>query len=213
MQNWQNNKVLVTLVKTVSMHYLHGDVGFRRRVICKLIYLREKGKKGIYTNRKIKKGFIGFCFPTDPAFWQYCSQPWCLLLKRPTKTISSRWGFTITSAYCSCHCDWDFHHIFTFTKSTLGEPGWLSLLSIWLLILAQVMILGSWDRTPHQVLCMGSAWDSLSPSSTTLPPYLLSLSQKQKLEIPTEPWNLGSWLLIFISSENYLFFPHFWVES
>ena len=32
-------------------------------------------------------------------------------------------------------------------------PGWLRQLSVQLLISAQVMIPGSWDRAPHQVLC------------------------------------------------------------
>ena len=34
-----------------------------------------------------------------------------------------------------------------------GEPGWLSQLSIWLLISPQVMIPGLWDQAPRQALC------------------------------------------------------------
>ena len=36
----------------------------------------------------------------------------------------------------------------------LGAPGWLSRLSIWLLILARVMILGSWSQSP----CWAQCW-------------------------------------------------------
>ena len=34
-----------------------------------------------------------------------------------------------------------------------GTPGWLSQLSVRLLISAQVMIPGSWDQAPRQALC------------------------------------------------------------
>ena len=48
----------------------------------------------------------------------------------------------------------------------LGEPGWLSTLSVQLLILAQIMMPGSWDGAPHWAL--RRVWlllkDSLSPS-------------------------------------------------
>ena len=37
-------------------------------------------------------------------------------------------------------------------KAGEGAPGWLSRLSVRLLISAQVMIPGSWDRAPHQAL-------------------------------------------------------------
>ena len=42
----------------------------------------------------------------------------------------------------------------------LGAPGWFSWLSIWLLILAQVMIPGSWDRAQRQALRW--VWNLLS---------------------------------------------------
>lgn len=61
-------------------------------------------------------------------------------------------------------------------------PGWYSLLSIRLLVWAQVMILELWDRTLCQALC--SAWSSLgflSPSPTAVRPHpLATLSNKNK---------------------------------
>ena len=40
--------------------------------------------------------------------------------------------------------------ILTFFRNNKSEmPGWLSQLNIWLFILAQVMISGSWDGAPH----------------------------------------------------------------
>ena len=38
-------------------------------------------------------------------------------------------------------------------EEELGAPGWLSQVSIQLLILAQVMIPGSWDQVPCQAPC------------------------------------------------------------
>ena len=51
-------------------------------------------------------------------------------------------------------------------KLPMGAPGWLSWLSVWLLISAQVMISGSWDRAPHRALPW--AWTLLGILS--LPP-------------------------------------------
>ena len=63
-------------------------------------------------------------------------------------------------------------------KVTVGPPGWLSELSLWLLILAQVMISGSWDPALHRALC--SAGSLLPPLSLSacLSAYLWSLSVK-----------------------------------
>ena len=48
-------------------------------------------------------------------------------------------------------------------KSIREAPGWLSQLGVWLLILLQVMISGSWDRAPCWTLCsVGSLLEILS---------------------------------------------------
>ena len=52
-----------------------------------------------------------------------------------------------------------------------GQPGWLSGL---VLPSAQGMILGSWDRVPHQAPCMESG----SPSACVSAPLSLSLMNK-----------------------------------
>jgi len=62
----------------------------------------------------------------------------------------------------------------TFKKVISGAPGWLSWLSVRLLILVQVVISGSWDQAPHWVLCsMGVCLRfCLSPSPSAPPPAL-----------------------------------------
>ena len=72
-----------------------------------------------------------------------------------------------------------------------GVPGWLSPLSIWLLVSVQVMISWFCEFEPHDWLCADSAepaWDSLSPSLSAHPPLLpfslsLSLSLSFSLKI------------------------------
>ena len=59
-------------------------------------------------------------------------------------------------------------HISLKKKKYIGVPGWLSQLSIWLLILAQVMISESWDWALSQTLC--SAWSLLEILSPSLFP-------------------------------------------
>ena len=63
------------------------------------------------------------------------------------------------------------------SKVNVSEaPGWLSRLSVWLLISA-VMILGSWDKAPCQGLCWAwSLLNSLFPSALPLP---FSLKKKK----------------------------------
>ena len=42
---------------------------------------------------------------------------------------------------------------YLFKNLSFGVPGWLSLLSVGLLISAQVMISGSWDQALHWAPC------------------------------------------------------------
>ena len=65
-----------------------------------------------------------------------------------------------------------------------GAPGWLSLLGVWLLILAQVMISGSWDWA----LCWapGSAGSLLEIPSLCLPPPVLPFSKYDTTIHPAE---------------------------
>ena len=58
-----------------------------------------------------------------------------------------------------------------------GAPGWLSQLSIQLLISAQVMISHSWDPVPTgSMLSWESAWIFSFPQR--LPPFMCALSNK-----------------------------------
>ena len=73
------------------------------------------------------------------------------------------------------------------TKIVPRVPGWLSWLSLWLLILAQVMISQSWESPAlGSVLGMEPAWDSLflslcfCPSPAHMHALLLSLKKKRK---------------------------------
>ena len=60
-----------------------------------------------------------------------------------------------------------------------GAPGWLSRLSIWLLILSQVMNSRLWDWTPHLALCC--VWSLLKILSLSLwPSHMLALKKKKK---------------------------------
>ena len=62
-------------------------------------------------------------------------------------------------------------------------PGWLSWLSVWLLVLAQVMILGLWDGAPCRApLSEGSLLEILS-LHLSLPPPQISKSLKNKSNI------------------------------
>ena len=64
-------------------------------------------------------------------------------------------------------------------KKYRGAPGWLSQLSISLLVSAQVMILQFHEFKPHIRLCTGSmepVWNYFSPSFSAPPPLMLSLS-------------------------------------
>lgn len=95
----------------------------------------------------------------------------------PIRVVSSSpvWGSRLSVEHTKKNAD-------------LGAPGWLSLLSIWLLILAQVMILESWDRAPHQAL--HRVWSllkilsllllALSQPMWSLPPHSFSLKGKKK---------------------------------
>ena len=71
-----------------------------------------------------------------------------------------------------------------------GAPGWLSQLSVWLLISAQVMIPGSWVRAPHQALRW--AWKR---QDLGYPPWCGEQRQRKKLNFLTtyspltSPWN------------------------
>jgi len=56
----------------------------------------------------------------------------------------------------------------------MGAPEWLSQLSVWLSVLAQVVVSGSWDGAPRRALC--SAQGLLVPLPLLLPLSLLSLS-------------------------------------
>ena len=61
---------------------------------------------------------------------------------------------------------------------TRGASGWLSRVSVRLLVSAQVMIPGLWDRAPHRALCW--AWN--------LPEILsLSISLSLSLFLPLPP--------------------------
>ena len=65
-------------------------------------------------------------------------------------------------------------------SASLGALRWCSRLTVWLLVFAQVMILGSWDWTPCQAPCSG--WGLLNSLSLSLClSTLLSLSQINKL--------------------------------
>ena len=66
-------------------------------------------------------------------------------------------------------------------------PGWLSQLSVWLLIAAQVVTLWSWDWALRQAPCWKwkPASDSLPPSAP--PPPILSLS----LSLRINKWTLN----------------------
>ena len=75
------------------------------------------------------------------------------------------------------------------SDSQMGVPGYLSRLSIWLLISARVMISGSWDRAPHQVWaeCGACLRFFLSLCSSPLPWFSLILFLKKwnKMRIKT----------------------------
>ena len=65
-----------------------------------------------------------------------------------------------------------------------GAPGWLSWLSIQLLVSAQVMISQFCEFEPSIRLRADSvepAWDSLSPSHSAPSPFVLSLGKKKKV--------------------------------
>ena len=69
--------------------------------------------------------------------------------------------------------------------SVTGVPMWLSWLSVWLLISAQVMISQLWDQAPHWALSWQHepAWDSLSPSLLPHPYHASALSFSLSLKI------------------------------
>ena len=58
-------------------------------------------------------------------------------------------------------------------------PGWFSQLSVWLLILARVMISQSGSHSPEIEPCVElsaePAWDSISPSLSAPPPLMRAL--------------------------------------
>ena len=79
--------------------------------------------------------------------------------------------------------------------------GWLSQLSIRLLVSAQVMISGSWHRAPRWAL--SGAWSLLkilSPSPSAPPTALGSLSKKKKKDFTSKEWdNRGAWVAQWLS--------------
>ena len=69
--------------------------------------------------------------------------------------------------------------VFFFKRTQIGAPGWLSRLSAWLLVSAQVMISRFHEFKPCIRLCADSVespWDSLTPFLSVPPPLMLSLS-------------------------------------
>jgi len=62
-----------------------------------------------------------------------------------------------------------------------GVPGWLSQSNVQLLILAQAMISGLWNRAPRQAPCW--AWSPLEILSLPLPLLPPNLSQKNKKKL------------------------------
>ena len=83
--------------------------------------------------------------------------------------------------------------------SNFGTPGWLSHLSIQLVIWAQVMIPGAVGSslTSGSVLSLEPAWDSLSPSLSAPPSLVLFLSLSIIILKKTE-------VILF----NVKYFPH-----
>ena len=79
-------------------------------------------------------------------------------------------------------------------KKRKGAPGWLSQLSIWLLILTQVIISGLWDQPP----CWAPTWvgSLLEILSHPLPPtssHILSLWGKKKKRKKGHFWGITLW--------------------
>ena len=70
--------------------------------------------------------------------------------------------------------NWHVDRKTMFVKIEKGVPGWLSQLTIWLLILIQVMISGLWDGTPLWAPCLRLS----SYCSTPLPNFSLSKRKK-----------------------------------
>ena len=110
----------------------------------------------------------------------------------------------------SCPCAFWLLVVVKLKMPFSGVPGWPSCLSIWLLILGQVMILQSWDWEPHVGLhAKHGTCLRFSPSAPLL---ILFLSQKKKknafffrLEMSLRAWSHhvldSQWLLLWFSGE------------
>ena len=74
---------------------------------------------------------------------------------------------------------WNKSNLRNRKQKIMGAPGYLSWFSVWLLILAQVMIPGSWDRDPHRAHALLRILSLPLPLS---PAHTLSLNKKIKKE-------------------------------
>ena len=72
------------------------------------------------------------------------------------------------------------------TKVVSGAPGWLSRLSVWLVISAQVMVSGLWDQPLSQALHW--EWNLLKILSVSLCPFPLVLSLSHS-PLSKQKWN------------------------
>lgn len=83
-------------------------------------------------------------------------------------------------------------------KNILGEPEWLSWMNVYLLILVQVMMPGSWDRALHRALRW--AWRLLGLLSFSFPPsaplphlHMHTFSFSNKEQFRSTPYTMLIW--------------------
>ena len=97
-----------------------------------------------------------------------------------TSPFGENSGWILTSPFMSKYIA-DWQKSWVFKNRTTGAPGWLSRLSIWLLVPAQVMISRLRGFKPRLGLCADStepAWDPLSFSLGPSPTHAVSVSLK-----------------------------------
>ena len=95
--------------------------------------------------------------PESANTWPMLRKEWSMHL---TGLFSIKWIFFESLLLCARQCE----------KCSNGAPRWLSLLSVRLLVSAQVMISGSWDQAPHPASAPCSVGSLLLSPSPSAPP-------------------------------------------